>query len=45
MDESNCNLLGLAHLAAACSPRDSCAINEDTGLMLGVVVAHELGHM
>lgn len=42
---AECGLLGLANVAAACVGHKSCAINEDTGLKLGVVVAHEIGHM
>lgn len=41
----NCGLLGLANVAAACTGDRSCAINEDSGLMLGVVTAHEMGHV
>lgn len=44
VDES-CGLLGLANVAAICDSKASCAINEDTGLMLGVTVAHEIGHL
>lgn len=43
--KENCDLLGLANVAAACLPSDSCAITEDNGLILGVVLAHEIGHM
>ncbi|PSN56829.1 hypothetical protein C0J52_08265 [Blattella germanica] len=42
---SECGLLGLAYVAEACNPNMSCAINEDTGLLLGVVVTHEVGHI
>ncbi|XP_049792512.1 A disintegrin and metalloproteinase with thrombospondin motifs 7-like [Schistocerca nitens] len=42
---SNCNLMGLAYVAAACKPDLCCAINEDSGLLLGVTVAHEMGHV
>lgn len=41
----NCDLLGLANVASACNPRYSCAINEDNGLQIGYVVAHEIGHV
>lgn len=43
-DES-CHLLGLANVATICVPEDSCAINEDNGLMLGVTITHEIGHL
>ncbi|KAF5270821.1 hypothetical protein FQA39_LY18869 [Lamprigera yunnana] len=42
---SNCGLMGLAYVATACSGDKPCAINEDGGLILGVVVAHEMGHV
>lgn len=43
--QSNCDLLGLANVAAACDSKYACAVNEDNGLQLGFVVAHELGHL
>ena len=43
--DAECGLLGLANVASACVGHHSCAINEDNGLLLGVVVAHEIGHM
>jgi hypothetical protein len=42
---SDCGLLGLAYTAQACNPNMSCAICEDTGMVLGVTVAHEIGHL
>lgn len=42
---SNCGLMGLAYVASACSGNEPCAINEDGGLVLGIVVAHEMGHV
>ncbi|XP_063220579.1 A disintegrin and metalloproteinase with thrombospondin motifs 6-like [Bacillus rossius redtenbacheri] len=42
---STCGLLGLANVAQACNPESSCCINEDSGLNLGITVAHELGHV
>ncbi|KAF5307128.1 hypothetical protein FQR65_LT07112 [Abscondita terminalis] len=42
---TNCGLLGLAYVASACNSEKSCAINEDGGLILGVVVTHEMGHI
>lgn len=44
-EADSCDLLGLANMASACTPTESCAINEDKGIILGVVVAHEIGHM
>lgn len=44
-DMTNCGLLGLANVAAACTADKPCAINEDVGLILGIVVAHEIGHV
>lgn len=43
-DETACNLLGLAYVAAACDPTKAACINEDSGLILGIVVTHEVGH-
>ena len=43
--DGSCDLLGLAYGAAVCVPKQSCAINEDNGLMLGVTVTHEIGHL
>ncbi|XP_063991205.1 A disintegrin and metalloproteinase with thrombospondin motifs 12-like [Diachasmimorpha longicaudata] len=43
--ESGCTLMGLAYVAAACDPPKAAAINEDSGLLLGIVVAHEVGHV
>ena len=42
---ASCGLMGLAYVAAACTKDKPCAINEDGGLVLGVVVAHEVGHV
>ncbi|XP_044021259.1 A disintegrin and metalloproteinase with thrombospondin motifs 6-like [Aphidius gifuensis] len=42
---SGCTLLGLAFMATACNPKEAAAINEDNGLILGVVIAHEVGHV
>lgn len=43
--DNSCGLLGLANVASICVPQSSCAINEDNGLMLGVTVTHEIGHL
>ncbi|XP_017779110.1 PREDICTED: A disintegrin and metalloproteinase with thrombospondin motifs 12-like, partial [Nicrophorus vespilloides] len=42
---ANCGLMGLAFVATACSGDKPCAINEDGGLILGIVTAHEMGHV
>lgn len=42
---TQCGLMGLAYVAAACTGDKPCAINEDSGLVLGIVVAHEMGHV
>ncbi|XP_069698808.1 A disintegrin and metalloproteinase with thrombospondin motifs 12-like [Periplaneta americana] len=42
---TECGLLGLAYVAQACNPNKTCAICEDTGLLLGVTVTHEVGHV
>lgn len=42
---TQCGLMGLAYVAAACTDDKPCAINEDSGLILGIVVAHEMGHV
>lgn len=42
---NSCNLMGLANLATACNPTASCSINEDAGLLLGITVSHEIGHV
>ncbi|XP_076665038.1 A disintegrin and metalloproteinase with thrombospondin motifs 7-like [Andrena cerasifolii] len=43
--KSGCSLTGLAYLAAACDPAKAASINEESGLLLGVVIAHEVGHV
>ncbi|KAJ8970173.1 hypothetical protein NQ317_016646, partial [Molorchus minor] len=42
---ADCGLMGLAYVAAACTKDEPCALNEDGGLQLGIVVAHEVGHV
>lgn len=44
-EEVNCELMGLAHVAAACDSTKAACINEDNGLLLGIVIAHEVGHV
>ncbi|CAG9838536.1 unnamed protein product [Diabrotica balteata] len=41
----DCGLMGLAYVAGACTKEENCAINEDGGLTLGIVVTHEIGHV
>ncbi|XP_060526930.1 A disintegrin and metalloproteinase with thrombospondin motifs 12-like [Cylas formicarius] len=43
--ESECGLTGLAYIAGGCTEDQQCAINEDCGLVLAVIVAHEIGHL
>ncbi|XP_043277763.1 A disintegrin and metalloproteinase with thrombospondin motifs 7-like [Venturia canescens] len=43
--DASCELTGLAFVAGACDPPHAAAINEDAGLVLGIVVAHEIGHL
>lgn len=42
---TDCGLMGLAFVGTACTGNKPCCINEDAGLMLGITVAHEMGHM
>ncbi|KAF4532268.1 hypothetical protein B566_EDAN007240, partial [Ephemera danica] len=42
--EEGCGLLGLAYTSGACKRESMCNICEDNGLMLGFVIAHEIGH-
>ncbi|CAH0553700.1 unnamed protein product [Brassicogethes aeneus] len=42
---TNCGLMGLAYVAAACTGNDPCAICEEGGLVTSVVIAHEMGHV
>ncbi|XP_048524385.1 A disintegrin and metalloproteinase with thrombospondin motifs 12 isoform X1 [Dendroctonus ponderosae] len=43
--EEDCDLTGLAFVGGACSKAEQCGINEDGGLVLSVIVAHEIGHL
>uniref|UniRef100_A0A1B6CIH1 Peptidase M12B domain-containing protein n=1 Tax=Clastoptera arizonana TaxID=38151 RepID=A0A1B6CIH1_9HEMI len=43
-DPGSCSLLGLAYVGSVCTTNRNCIINEDNGLILGVVIAHEIGH-
>jgi hypothetical protein len=40
-DDSN---VGLSYKSQMCSKTNKCSVNEDTGLDLGLTIAHELGH-
>ena len=42
---TNCELLGLSYMASARTQRENCAISEDKGLQLGIVIAHQIGNM
>ncbi|XP_024946987.1 A disintegrin and metalloproteinase with thrombospondin motifs 7 [Cephus cinctus] len=44
-ETTSCDLLGLAFVAAACDPPKAACINEDSGLLLGIVITHEVGHV
>lgn len=37
--------MGLAFVGTPCTGDKPCAINEDSGLVLSTVVAHEMGHV
>lgn len=37
--------MGLAYVGTPCTGDRPCAINEDGGLVLSTVVAHEMGHV
>jgi hypothetical protein len=41
----DCGAVGLANIAGCCGKGISCAICEDTGLVVGTVMAHEIGHL
>jgi hypothetical protein len=41
----DCGAVGLANIAGCCQKGQSCAICEDTGLVVGTVMAHEVGHL
>lgn len=42
---TQCGLMGLAYVGTPCTGDRPCAINEDGGLVLSTVVAHEMGHV
>ncbi|XP_033607192.1 A disintegrin and metalloproteinase with thrombospondin motifs 7-like [Cryptotermes secundus] len=41
----DCGAVGLANIAGCCGKDLSCAICQDTGLVVGTVMAHEIGHL
>ncbi|XP_021941801.1 A disintegrin and metalloproteinase with thrombospondin motifs 7-like isoform X1 [Zootermopsis nevadensis] len=41
----DCGTSGLADIAGACGPNQSCCICEDKGLVVGTIIAHEIGHL
>lgn len=43
-DDRTCGFLGAARIGSMCDPDNSAAICQDSGLRLGFVIAHELGH-
>ncbi|XP_033228893.1 A disintegrin and metalloproteinase with thrombospondin motifs 7-like [Belonocnema kinseyi] len=43
-EDSGCSLMGLAYVSAICDRPKAACINEDSGLLLGIIVAHEVGH-
>jgi hypothetical protein len=45
LDEVDCGTTGLATVGGCCGPNVSCAICEDMGLVVGTVIAHEIGHL
>ncbi|KAL3280841.1 hypothetical protein HHI36_004070 [Cryptolaemus montrouzieri] len=42
---TKCGLEGLAYVGTPCTTDEPCAINEDSGLILSIVLTHELGHV
>ncbi|KAF5299313.1 hypothetical protein FQA39_LY02486 [Lamprigera yunnana] len=43
-DENNCGLLGASVMGGICDAKHQAALCQDTGLRLGFVIAHEIGH-
>jgi hypothetical protein len=41
----DCGAVGLANIAGCCQKGQSCAVCEDTGLVVGTIMAHEVGHL
>ncbi|KAK0072902.1 hypothetical protein PV325_010630, partial [Microctonus aethiopoides] len=40
-----CGLAGIAHVAVACDPTKAAALVEDRGLIAGITITHEVGHV
>lgn len=40
-----CEIQGLAYIASACVRNRACTISEDVGIPLGILIAHEIGHI
>ncbi|KAK0077615.1 hypothetical protein PV326_009942, partial [Microctonus aethiopoides] len=43
--DASCSVTGLAYIATACDPTRAAGIIEDSGLLAGIVMTHELGHV
>ncbi|KAK0072793.1 hypothetical protein PV325_010782, partial [Microctonus aethiopoides] len=43
--EAACGLKGLAYTAGVCDPIKAAAIAEDSGLLSGIIISHEVGHL
>lgn len=43
-DENNCGILGASVVGGVCDPKHQAVLCEDSGLRLGFVIAHEIGH-
>ncbi|KAK0072315.1 hypothetical protein PV325_011561, partial [Microctonus aethiopoides] len=43
--EAGCNVTGLAYTGKACDPAAAAAIIEDAGLLSGIIITHEVGHL
>ncbi|KAK0178219.1 hypothetical protein PV328_002191 [Microctonus aethiopoides] len=43
--DKDCSTAGLGNIAAACDPAKAVAICVDRGLISGVIITHELGHV
>lgn len=41
----SCSMLGIAYVGTPCTKDKACSVNEDSGLKVGLTIAHELGHM
>ncbi|KAI4459047.1 adamts a disintegrin and metalloprotease with thrombospondin motifs protease [Holotrichia oblita] len=41
----SCSMLGIAYVGTPCTKDKSCSVNEDSGLKVGLTIAHELGHI